>query len=99
MTERQKQLLAGVCLRYHGAVEIDAAHVMDVCESVRAGMMEVDDGAVFISDDWWSRLSDLDTHGLALAVSAGIADFEGDTSEELIDVASVSARNISGEVM
>ena len=79
MTERQRTLLAGVCLRYHGAVEIDAAHVLDVCESVRIGMMEVEDGAIFISEDWWSRLSDMDTKGLALAISAGFEDEEEDT--------------------
>lgn len=72
MTERQKQLLSGVCLRYHGAVEIDADHIMDVCEAVRMGMMETEDGAVFISEDWWSRLSDLDTKGLALAIMVGM---------------------------
>lgn len=85
MTERQRELLAGVCLRYHGAVEIDAAHVMDVCESVRAGMMEVEDGALFISEDWWSRLSDLDTRGLALAIMVGMDEASESEDETFLE--------------
>ena len=95
MTERQRELLTGVCLRYHGAVEIAACHALDIAEAVRGGMMEVDDDAVFIHEDWFARLNDADTRGLALAISAGLDEEE--TDGDL--TGTVAARNISSEVM